>query len=470
MRAQLGAAACALALTACVSVEHIQMTASTADSLKGREISVSERARPDFGAMTAGKMAGGALFGALGGAVAGSAMVSAGNEIVQQNNLEDPAERIGSALSAALAAKFGARTNAPRTALSTDEAAETAKRASSDLVLDVRTINWGFVYFPTSWSKYRVMYTARTRLIDAKKGQVLAEAGCAAPLAENAESAPTYDELLAEGAARLKTELSRATDFCASEFASKMFALDLAQYRSPSQPEPTTRSAVAAPAPAVAPKPPAAAIGANEMPPPGSVWTYSMRDRVFSNRNRDFSVHLARVDGWNVTEIVSSDGRQETYAANARELSFYERRMAGESVLELAPYLLAHQPRPQVPLAAPAAYPAGGGLGQPWQLRVTEVRPETVSVPAGRYEAVRIGIAGENPAALSASVSQYGGGGTIGQDYRAHRFEFTVWYVPQLGRYVQARHRTLNRMGNEVGDELIQLMKFEPGSTHAKGQ
>jgi hypothetical protein len=478
---QLAAAACALALTGCVSVEHIPMTAST-DALKGREISLSERPRPDFGAMTAGRMAGGALFGVIGGAVAGGAMVSAGNDIVQQNTIQDPAEHIGAALGGALAAKFAARANAPRMQLSTDEVAEVAKNASgTDLVLDVRTINWGFVYFPTSWSKYRVMYSARTRLIDAKKGQVLAEAGCAAPVAENADAAPTYDEMLADGAARLKKELAQAADHCAGEFASKMFSLDLAQVRAAPAPAASAVMplAMAAAAPAAAAKAAPAraaarpgALAAGQLPPAGSVWRYSMRDRVFSNRNRDFSVQLARVDGSNVMEIVSSDGQQESYSVNSHDLSFYQRRMAGESVLELAPYLLAHLPKPQAPLGrTPESYPSGG-LGQPWQLRVTEVRSESVSVPAGRYEAVRIGVAGENPGAQSATSSLYGGAGAVASDYRTYRFEYTVWYVPELGRYVQARHRIFNRMGHEIGDETVQLTKFEPGTSaaQAKGQ
>jgi len=204
----------------------------------------------------------------------------------------------------------------------------------------------------------------------------------------------------------------------------------------------------------------AGAVAAGALPAAGSVWNYTMRDRVFPNRNRDFSVQLGSIDGWNVTEVISSQGQQETYSASAREISFYQRRIDGESVLELAPYLLANMPKPQLPLGqTPQGYPSGG-LVPPWRLRVTEARPETVTVPAGRYEAVRISITGENPGAQQ--PANYGGSGLGGQDYRTARFEFTAWYVPDLGRYAQARHRMINRFGKDIGDELIQLTKYAP--------
>jgi hypothetical protein len=203
----------------------------------------------------------------------------------------------------------------------------------------------------------------------------------------------------------------------------------------------------------------AGAVVAGALPTPGSMWSYTMRDRVYPNRDREFSVQLGRVDGWDVTEIVSSQGQQETYGGNAREVAFYQRRVGGESVLELAPYLLSHLPKPQLPLGqTPQGYPSGG-LIPPWRLRVTDARPETVVVPAGRYEAIRISVTGENPGAQQ--PANYGGSGLAGQDFRTARFEFVTWYVPELGRYVQARHRMINRFGNEIGDELIQLIRYE---------
>ena len=210
-------------------------------------------------------------------------------------------------------------------------------------------------------------------------------------------------------------------------------------------------------------------VAIGQLPAVGSIWTYSMRDRVFDGRNRNFSVQLTGVDGWNVTEIVSSETDKATYVSNAHELTFYPRALGGESVFELSPYLLAHIPKPRLPLPEKLqAYPSGIYAAS-WQIRVTDARSEAVQVPAGRFEAVRMVVKGENPAITEPPMY---GAGANSRDYRTQRFEFTAWYVAALGRYVQVRHRMFNRMGDEIGDELIQLTKFNlpAAAIEAKGK
>src|SRR2546430_7409800 len=178
----LSAVACLVTLNGCVSVQQIPISNAPL-ALQDREISLASRDQPDFGAMTPGRMVGGALFGAVGGAIAGTAMVSAGNQIVAEHNLTDPAELIGPTLVDTLSEKFSARAGKLRPRLSTDDENEAAKTAAgADIVLDVRTINWGFTYIPNilrlGSEKYRVLYSARGRLVDVKQGKVLAESGC----------------------------------------------------------------------------------------------------------------------------------------------------------------------------------------------------------------------------------------------------------------------------------------------------
>ena len=207
-------------LAGCASVPEVPI-ASAPEELRGREITLAVRDKPSFAAMTADKMAAGALFGAIGGATAGSAMESAGNDLVAEYNVDDPAESIVHALGNGLQTRFSTTLAPGRARLTRAEAVEAVGVA--DLVLDVRTLLWGFAYFPTSWAKYRVLYVAHARLIDGKKGTVLAEGGCAFPPSQDADAAPGYDELLADGGKRLKQELKTAADFCANEFASKIF-------------------------------------------------------------------------------------------------------------------------------------------------------------------------------------------------------------------------------------------------------
>ncbi|MFX8274111.1 hypothetical protein ABTL44_19005, partial [Acinetobacter baumannii] len=56
---------------------------------------------PSFTAMTAGK----AMFGAIGGV----AMVAAGNSIIKENDIQDPARKIGQHLAEKLVAAHGMR-------------------------------------------------------------------------------------------------------------------------------------------------------------------------------------------------------------------------------------------------------------------------------------------------------------------------------------------------------------------------
>lgn len=96
-----------------------------------------------------------------------------------------------------------------------------AQYSDADVLLDVQTINWSFVYFPTDWNSYRVIYSAKIRVIDVKKSKLLAEGFCSR-IPENSETAPSHDELLADQAARLKQELRIGADHCVEEFRNKV--------------------------------------------------------------------------------------------------------------------------------------------------------------------------------------------------------------------------------------------------------
>lgn len=91
-------------------------------------------------------------------------------------------------------------------------------------MLDVRTINWSFVYFPTDWNHYRVLYSAQARLIDAKTKAVVAEGFCAR-VPDKADVSLTYDAMQADGWTGLKTELAAAGAYCLEKFRTETFNL-----------------------------------------------------------------------------------------------------------------------------------------------------------------------------------------------------------------------------------------------------
>ena len=195
----------------CVSTKSVPVKEKDLASVQGGSVTTSSREKPAFAAMTAGK----AMFGAIGGA----AMVAAGNKLVKENNVEDPAAFIAQEL-----LKGFADANAMTIVGSDDvitsgtKPAELAKQYSSaDVLLDVQTINWSFAYFPADWNSYRVIYSAKLRLVDTKKKKLLAEGFCSR-VPDKTDDAPSHEQLLADQAARLKSELAIAADHCIATF------------------------------------------------------------------------------------------------------------------------------------------------------------------------------------------------------------------------------------------------------------
>lgn len=212
------AAGCWLSLAACVSTRTTGVSDGSASAMHGKSIALSQRVKPDFAAMTAGK----AMFGLVGAV----AMISAGNEIVVDNNIEDPAAFIADRLRQAVENKYGL-VRAPGTAPLADST-DTRKLASiylGDFVLDVQTVNWSFVYRP-NLTHYRVIYSVKVRLIDTHEAKLLAEAFCYRK-DDGDENPPTHEELPADKAAVLKTRLHDHAADCAGELTNKLLGTPL---------------------------------------------------------------------------------------------------------------------------------------------------------------------------------------------------------------------------------------------------
>lgn len=207
----------ALLFTGCASVTKVPMSAQTANSLKQQTLTHTTRAKPDFAAMTAAK----ATFAVVGA----FAMIADGNNIVKTNNVADPAEAIAAGLANALTESHGVKVSAPA-AVTSNDAAEIAAAAKdkASYVLDVQTLGWSFAYFPTDWTHYRVMYSARARLIDTATKAVVAEGACSRVPQTNV-NAPTYDQLTANSAALLKQELALAAGACVASLKAEMLSI-----------------------------------------------------------------------------------------------------------------------------------------------------------------------------------------------------------------------------------------------------
>jgi len=205
-------------ISGCASPKNIPIAENAITENETHSVIVTKREKPSFSAMTPGKGA----FGLIGAV----AMISAGNELIKENKVEDPAQYIGTKLVDALQTKYKLflieDNNEIIDSTDVEKIAETYK--SANYALDVQTVNWSFTYFPTDWSHYRVIYSAKMKLIDTKMNKIVAEGFCSR-VPEKDENAPTYDDLTQNNAAGLKKELMTAADFCVDYFNKEIFKL-----------------------------------------------------------------------------------------------------------------------------------------------------------------------------------------------------------------------------------------------------
>ncbi|MHA6206266.1 hypothetical protein ACXU4B_17700 [Dyella soli] len=201
-------AALAVVVSGCVSAPTKSLDSGS--TFQGKHVVVTQYAKPDFSAMTPGKAAFG-LFGAM-------AMISAGNELVKSENIEDPAIEISDHLASDMAVKRSATILPASHQIAVDDNPSSLVKIypGADVILDVKTINWMYNYYPTNWGKYHVMYTARVRLIDGKTGALVAQHMCKVDPTDPNDP-PSNDALRADHAALLKQFLHKAANTCISD-------------------------------------------------------------------------------------------------------------------------------------------------------------------------------------------------------------------------------------------------------------
>jgi hypothetical protein len=204
----------------CVSTKNIPLDIKQIKSLNNKVAGETKRRKPSFVALTPTK----AIFGVVGAGFA----LRAGNEIIRRNNIEDPAGYISKVLIQDFAKKYQLDITHSDVPLVGGEsiAALSSQYSDSDIdiLLDVKTINWQMLYFPFKQKKYRVIYTAKLRLIDVKAEKVIAASFCAV-IPNDKEKAFSYNRLLDNNAEQVKVALKEHANFCIEEFRQKALLL-----------------------------------------------------------------------------------------------------------------------------------------------------------------------------------------------------------------------------------------------------
>jgi hypothetical protein len=195
------------------------------------------------------------------------------------------------------------------------------------------------------------------------------------------------------------------------------------------------------------PNAPAAAT----LPEVGSRFRYAWTEQQYGRGRQEFDILVTGVNGWTVMEAFSAERMAPARAEiRVNEPAFIGRPLAeGLSLLEFSPYLQSPEPADLPPIAAVSGYPESGGDN--WTLSVQFRGREQVTVPAGSFNALKIEVQGRRNTFLSPVASIQSG--------TARRFEYVVWYVPELKRYARSRHRTWSASASTIGDELIELLE-----------
>ena len=209
-------------LTSCVSTKNVALSANDRAAMRGKSLIATKRDMPAFGVITPGAMMTAGLTGPIGGAIVGGMASSEGKSQVSKHQLQVPEDTISTQLMKTLVSRTGAKAlpTASNKVVKEDPKAIAALYHPADYILDVRTTGWTGIYYPMTLTKYRIIYGAKMRLIEASSGRVIAE-GFNAYMPDDKEHAPTYEGIYSNNAAFLRGETKKGTDAATSVFSAQ---------------------------------------------------------------------------------------------------------------------------------------------------------------------------------------------------------------------------------------------------------
>jgi hypothetical protein len=150
-----------------------------------------------------------------------------GNDLVEMNDMADPANAIGPDLAKAYAASVGATVVEKPLVLQGDDAKAAlpdAKAQGLRYLVDVSTSDWGSRYFSFDWTHYGVSYGATLKVYDVATGKVIVSGRCQEQPHKSPDS-PGGDAMLANRGAILKQMLADAAQRCAAKLKTETLKL-----------------------------------------------------------------------------------------------------------------------------------------------------------------------------------------------------------------------------------------------------
>lgn len=193
---------------------------------------------------------------------------------------------------------------------------------------------------------------------------------------------------------------------------------------------------------------------AEPLPTPGTSWQYAYTMRGVGSAHYSFGVRVAGVEGGIVHEYINIPSSPvQLLAVGAESPSFRSFRLPqSQTLVELAPYLRSVLATSEgATWSNLAGYPTGNPILPPWTITVREFGEEQVTVPAGTFTAKRIEVSGQR---------RVSGNFPAHLNYESSRFQYRVWYAPQVRRYVKLQHETWSLAGVWAGEQLVELTSY----------
>lgn len=209
--------------------------------------------------------------------------------------------------------------------------------------------------------------------------------------------------------------------------------------------------AAVAPAPRTpAPTPTPAPTADPRLPQPGQSWTYRVRGKWPTSPNRSVVIAVSEVRDGQVTDRLSDP---------AADAPVQRRSRAGQGGfvawpgigMEFSPYLA----------GTDLTGWRGRGFSTPdldpqwtqWHSQGQAIGHEPVTVPAGRFDAVKVEV----------WSSRNASGGVASMNIEPVRVHYLVWYAPEVRRYVRMQRRVISAAGQEMERDVFELVARRGG-------
>jgi len=192
--------------------------------------------------------------------------------------------------------------------------------------------------------------------------------------------------------------------------------------------------------------------GAGGLPAVGSSWRYRYSSRWPGTRDRDFVYTVVAVAERQVRESLAAAGGDvadtKTFGAGAELVG---RSVDGVALMEFSPFLdLLGDVAPKwrrTGISAAGVLPFASN----WSIGAQATGRESVTVPAGRFDALRIDVRGTLLGAPPTSAQQL------------TRFELRIWYAPEVKRVVKYERRSYDQANTPLDQDGYELLRYELG-------